>query len=287
MIYRADEVIKFVAFYTKDGIGKEFLSDVTAKVYKIGTGLVAEPMVIEQEDGFYYCDFTPESDGVYVCVFMTNGDVDQKHLAGIAFKGVAGVNNLDASVSTRASETTAQSILINTDIPTSTRASETTVQSILTNTDVPTSTRATAQDVWQYPTRTLTSFNWGLLAPLITILRPQLIKSLDGSNAIISIYKGNTQDIDVYVVDADNKPVDITGATGYLKVAPEKEKGSSAIIQKEIQIIDGTKGHLRVSLTAEDTNKTPKKYVGEITITSSTLGTKTLWCSVFEIKERV
>lgn len=102
MIYRAGETITFVAYYTASGVAATGLT-VSASVYKIGTaGAVATPTVSEQGGGLYYCTYTPSEDGVYVCVFSTaDSSVDQQDIAGIAFRGIAGVNNLDAEISSR------------------------------------------------------------------------------------------------------------------------------------------------------------------------------------------
>ena len=97
MIYKAGETITFVAFYTANGIAKTGLTDVTAHIYKIGSQ--DEPItasVTEVGAGLYYCTFIPQEDGAYVCVFSTSDStVDQKDLASIAFRGIAGVNESD------------------------------------------------------------------------------------------------------------------------------------------------------------------------------------------------
>ncbi|MCD6418599.1 BppU family phage baseplate upper protein [bacterium] len=96
MIYKSGEPITFVAFYTASGQAKTGLT-ITANVHRIGYGIVDNPTVYESSDGngIYYCTYTPNYDGAYVCIFKTtDSSVDQKHLAGIAFRGVANVNNL-------------------------------------------------------------------------------------------------------------------------------------------------------------------------------------------------
>jgi len=96
MIYKAGETISFVGYYTVDGDAKTELEDVIAKVVQIGGGgEVATPDVLEEGFGFYSCTYTPTSDGAYVCRFHTADEtVDRKEIAAIAFRGIAGVNDL-------------------------------------------------------------------------------------------------------------------------------------------------------------------------------------------------
>jgi len=183
-----------VAFYTSDGVAKQGLTDVTASVVKPGSGVVSSPTVHEDPggNGFYYCSYTPNSDGAFVCIFKTaDSSVDQKHLAGIAFMGSAGVNNLDAAMTSRpaASDyTTARAAkLDNLDAATSSRANATDYTAAraakLDNLDAAVSTRPTAAQIDEQLSDSHGAGSWQSYAVNALILRlseDELDALLDG-----------------------------------------------------------------------------------------------------------
>jgi len=58
----------------------------------------------ELADGFYYYQQTPSGEGFRVAVAQTaSSDVDQKHMPAVMLIGKAGIENLNAAVSTRSS----------------------------------------------------------------------------------------------------------------------------------------------------------------------------------------
>ena len=245
MIYRTGETIEFWAFYVNSGSAATGLT-VTATVYN-SIGSVATPTVSEVGGGFYRCTYTPSADGAYVCVFTTAGTVDQADIAGIAFRGVAGVNNLDDAITSR---------------PT---ASE--IDSELTSSH--------GDGSWQ-------AVN---IEPLIlTLSEDELNALLDGqSKKSIDVFKGDSLALDISVVDADGSVVDLTDATAKF-TAREQENSSSAIIEKSLDIYDAANGKMRLTLTTSDTDITPKSYPADIEITFSDGRVKTIWKSNFDVK---
>ncbi|RKZ32104.1 hypothetical protein DRQ33_06485 [bacterium] len=250
MIYKAGETITFVAFYTASGEAKQGLADVSAEVHEIGVGVVDTPTVSEDPDGngFYYCTYTPTSDGAYVCIFKTaDATVDQKHIAGIAFRGVAGVNNLDAAISSR---------------PT---ASEI---------DIELSSQHGIGS-WQA---------YSVDALLLRISDDELNALLDGqSKKVISIYREDSLNLDITILDADENPIDLTGVTAIF-TAREQEDTIDYIIQKALDVYDPANGKMKLNLTSSETQLEPKSYPADIEITFPDGRVKTVWKSLLEIK---
>lgn len=97
--------IRFIAFYTNDGIGKTGLT-VTSDVWNpAGSQVASVASATEIGGGFYRYDLdsgSVGSVGEYISVFKTDGTVDQKHIPALWIVGRAGVENLDATISSRA-----------------------------------------------------------------------------------------------------------------------------------------------------------------------------------------
>ena len=258
MIYRAGETITFVAYYTASGVAATGLT-VSASVYKIGTaGAVATPTVSEQGGGLYYCTYTPSEDGVYVCVFSTaDSSVDQQDIAGIAFRGVAGVNNLDTEISSR---------LASADYTEPPTPAEIDAQL----------TASHGEGSWQRAT----------IEPIIVQLSSDELEAvLDGqSRKPIEIYKGDSATIEVRVLDADNNPVDLTDASATF-TARVRENSDSYVLQKALTITDAANGIMELDITAAETEDlTPMDYPADIELTLSDGTVKTIWKSTLKIK---
>lgn len=103
-IEQIGNAIKFVAFYTSAGLGKTGLT-VTADVYKNDTEIVAAGAVAEIGDGLYrytLASGSVDAEGEYIAVFKTaDATVDGQHIVSAWTVQKAGVENLDAAVSTR------------------------------------------------------------------------------------------------------------------------------------------------------------------------------------------
>jgi len=128
-IEQTGNAITFYAFYTNLGLGVLGLA-VTADVWEVEfdgtTGeLVAAAAATEIGDGLYRYILVGGSvdiTGEYLAVFKTAGVVDQQHVAAIWSVARGGIENLDATVSSRSTVTTAQvntevDIALNTAIP--------------------------------------------------------------------------------------------------------------------------------------------------------------------------
>ncbi|MFO7897530.1 MAG: hypothetical protein R6V58_00545 [Planctomycetota bacterium] len=105
MIEQAGVEILWYAHFTQDGEGKTGLSPAIT-VYKddSGTPEVNGANMTELADGFYYYKQTPSGEGFRVAVAKsTSADVDQKHVPAVMLIGKAGVEHLDAAVSSRSS----------------------------------------------------------------------------------------------------------------------------------------------------------------------------------------
>jgi len=301
MIYRTGETITFVAYYTANGEAKTALSDVTGTIYKIGTsGSISAPASVEQGDGFYYKQFTPTENGIYVCIFKTaDSTVDQKHIAGIAFRGVAGVNNLDNTVSSRADQTSADSIKNQTDKLQFDGSND--VKSIaqnteLTNLDDTVSSRLASADYTPPPSTAdiddqLTSLHgagswqsYAVNALLLTLTDDEITALLDSqSNKPMSVYRGDSLTVDITVLDTDSNLVDLTGATAKF-TARTQENSSDSIIEKILDIYDPINGKMKLELTSVDTTINVKSYPSDIELTFIDGSVKTIWKSSLEIK---
>ena len=106
--------ITFYGFYTKSGLGVTGLT-VTADVWEVeidgsATELQSAAGATEIGDGLYryiLASGSVDAEGEYLCVFKTAGDVDQKHIAACWTVSRAGIENLDAAMSSRSAAATA------------------------------------------------------------------------------------------------------------------------------------------------------------------------------------
>lgn len=108
MIEQAGIEIIWYAHFTEGGEGQTGLSPAIT-VYKDdgGTPEVNAANMTELADGFYTYKQTPSGEGFRVAVAKTtDADADQKHVPAVMLIGKAGVERLDASISTRAADAT-------------------------------------------------------------------------------------------------------------------------------------------------------------------------------------
>lgn len=97
--------LKFLAFYTASGVGKTGLT-VTVDVFKNDTLIVTAASATEIGDGLYRYTLASgnnDAEGEYVAVFKTaDATVDGQHIVSSWTVQKAGVEHLDADVSSRA-----------------------------------------------------------------------------------------------------------------------------------------------------------------------------------------
>ncbi len=257
MIYRAGETIIFAAHYTSGGQSRTGLTDVVGTVYKIGGDAVATIDATEQGAGLYYVQFTPDSDGVYVCVFHTDStDVDQQDVAGIAFRGVGGVNNLDAAVSSRLASEDYQ-------------------------------TPPTPEQIDEVLTSSHGAGSWQAvnIEPLILRLAPDEIEAVMDSHSrrAIAVFRGDSLEVDISVVDSAGSPVDLTDAVAKFTVR-RREDDTDTLLEKSLEIYDPSAGKMRLSLSPTDTDLDPASYPADIQITFSDGRVKTVWKSSLKVQ---
>lgn len=99
--------ITFYAFYVASKVGKTGLLDVTVDVYNpAGAEIVTAGAATEVGDGLYSYTLASGSTGTvgeYAAIFKTaDGTVDQQHIPALWVVGRAGIENLDATVGSRA-----------------------------------------------------------------------------------------------------------------------------------------------------------------------------------------
>lgn len=104
MIEQLSTAVKFVAFFTLTKQGVTGLT-VTVDVYNAaGTLIVTAAAATEIGGGLYSYTLASGStgtEGLYLAIFKTAGDADQQHIPSLWAIGVAGVERLDAAVSSR------------------------------------------------------------------------------------------------------------------------------------------------------------------------------------------
>ena len=153
MIEKTSTSVKFLAFYTASKQGSSGLT-VTVDVYDpSGTKIVDASAATELAGGLYTYTLSSSnsSAGEYVAIFKTaDANVDAQHVPSLWSLGRAGVENLDASVSSR---------LAATDYTAPTAAPtvadiRTELATELANLDAAVSTRATPADI---PTADITA----------------------------------------------------------------------------------------------------------------------------------
>lgn len=105
MIEQQGNALVFKAFFVASKIGKTGLT-VTCDLYRNGSSVATAQAATEQGGGFYsytLASGSVDAEGLYECLFKTSDtSVDQQHIPSLWVVGKAGVENLDAAVSTRA-----------------------------------------------------------------------------------------------------------------------------------------------------------------------------------------
>lgn len=321
MLYRTGETIEYWAFYTSDGSGATGLT-VTATVYD-NTGSIETPTVSDIGGGLYMCSYTPESDGIYICVFSTEGSVDQADIGGIAYRGTAGVNNLDVTISSRFDPAEDE-----VDIGKVKGIAVSSVDDF----------KAAASDIWEYATRTLTDFGalvgdvWSYVERTLTAGtkdaeiddiklqtdRMQFNEDNDIFAAVGEIEVGDvfqaavraailsmrddklqatmagqvTKNIEVYY--GDNVEIELyvktseTGDTADLSDAVATltvvDSSNEVVLEKELTITDPPNGVLLFELEELETERDIGYYKGDIVIRHADW-TRTIWNAYIVIKE--
>lgn len=102
--------ITFAAFYVESKVGKTGLT-VTVDVYRNGTAIVTDGATVEVGGGLYTYTLGSGSvtvEGEYLAIFKTaTATVDQQHIPALMLVGRAGVENLNATISSRSSHAAA------------------------------------------------------------------------------------------------------------------------------------------------------------------------------------
>ncbi|MCO5071155.1 MAG: hypothetical protein M9944_08115 [Rhizobiaceae bacterium] len=105
MIEQLSTAVKFLAFYTEEKIGKTGLAVTVDVRGHDGSEIVTAGAATEIGDGLYSYTLSGGStgnEGTYIAIFKTATDtVDQMHIPSLWCIGVAGVERLDADVSSR------------------------------------------------------------------------------------------------------------------------------------------------------------------------------------------
>lgn len=113
MIEQIGTAIRFAAHFTAAKVGATGLADVTVDVWNpAGAQVVTDGAATEVGGGLYvYTYATPSTEGVHLALFKTaDGTVDLQHVPAAWAVGVAGVESLDAAVSSRVEGTAAELI---------------------------------------------------------------------------------------------------------------------------------------------------------------------------------
>lgn len=114
MIEQVSTAVKFLAFYTETKVGKTGLTVTVDVRGHDGTEIVTAGSATEIGDGLYSYTLSSGStanEGAYVAVFKTaTSTVDQQHIPSLWCIGVGGVENLNATVSSRASQTSLDTV---------------------------------------------------------------------------------------------------------------------------------------------------------------------------------
>lgn len=181
MLEQAGVGIIWYAHFTEDGVGKTGLTGAelpTISVYKnnSGTPEVDIQDMTELARGIYYYQQTPADEGFRVALaYTSNADVDQAELPAIMMIGKAGIENLDAAVSSRNATTpdaagvaaglhgTTDGLIGALVVPDAAGVVSGLMGSLETHGDSTWATAAgfsthTATNVWEVGTRTLSSF---------------------------------------------------------------------------------------------------------------------------------
>lgn len=110
MLEQVNNTITFYAFFVASKLGKTGLT-VTVDVYRNGVSVVSAAAATEVGGGLYKYQLasgTVNAEGEYVAVFKTaDATIDQQHIPSLWVVGKAGVEDLDAAISSRSSHTAA------------------------------------------------------------------------------------------------------------------------------------------------------------------------------------
>jgi len=250
MLQQSGNDVILEVFYTTGGVGKTGLLDVKVTVYKDtgNTPIISNATCFERADGFYRYTLEAPANGYYRYVFKTaDATVDQKHIAGEVWVGKAGVNNLDAAITSRPSATQIDTQLSNSH----------------------------GAGSWQ---------SYAVNALILRLSEDELNALLDGqAKKPISLFRGDSLVVEISVLDADGNAVILGEATAKF-TARESENSADAIIEEDLDIYDPTHGKMRLALTAEEMELAPDAYPADIEITFADGRVKTIWKSALEVK---
>lgn len=104
MIEQIGNTLAFYGFFVASGVGATGLT-VTIDVYRNGTQIVTGGSATEVGGGLYRYTLAAASvtvEGEYAAIFKTTGTADQKHIPALWTVGHAGLEDLDATISSRA-----------------------------------------------------------------------------------------------------------------------------------------------------------------------------------------
>ena len=123
-IEQISTAITFYAYFSESKVGKTGLT-VTIDVWEddgTPSEIVTAGSATEMGDGLYYYTLSSgsvDAEGAYIAIFKTaTTTVDQQHIPAIWLIQKAGVENLDATISSRASQTSLDTLdnLVDTEI---------------------------------------------------------------------------------------------------------------------------------------------------------------------------
>ena len=114
---------------------------------------------------------------------------------------------------------------------------------------------------------------------LLTMTEEEILATFgDGIHRPISIYRGDSRTIDFRVTDASGDSVDLSGAEAIF-TARSGESDTAAAIIDTLEITDGPAGVMRLSLSPEQTDLTPRSYPADVQVTFPDSTVHTLWRS--------
>jgi len=119
---------------------------------------------------------------------------------------------------------------------------------------------------------------------ILTMSQEEYLATFGGAaTKPITVFRGDSKEINFTVLDAEQDTVDITDAEAIF-TAREGESDTTAVLIDTLTITDGTGGQMMLELSPEQTTITPKAYAADIELTMPDSTVSTVWRSRFIVR---
>ncbi len=123
-----------------------------------------------------------------------------------------------------------------------------------------------------------------ILPFLLTMEENEIVATLSGSSSRpISVIRGDSKCVDIYLVDSSGEAIDITGASAVFTVK-QRASDITAYIVDTLELIEPAEGFLRLDLNPLQTSIVPQSYSADIQLSFPDSSIATVWQNRFIVQ---